>query len=721
MQTKKGILVVSLYGLSIMGVLLGVPRSAGAQNTPQIQHIIFFIKENRTFDSMFGTFPGAYGATQGKISTGATISLRHESDTLPYDLDHGWSSAISSMDNGAMDRFDLTGEANVNGLFGAYSELYQADIPNYWSYAKTFTLGDQMFSSIHSDSFPNHLYTIAAGSGGVIGAPGPDAEPVNGWACDGPATARTQVMDDLGDLSYVFPCFDFETLADTMDQAGVTWRYYAPGKGQLGYFFSTFDAINHIRNGPDWTQDVVPTTQFQTDAESGTLPPVSWVVVGKGLTDHPPKSICQGENATVTYLNALMQSPEWSSSVVFLVWDDFGGFYDHYPPPTVDEYGLGPRVPLIVISPYAKPGYIDHTQYEFSSVLKFIEEQYNLPPLSSRDANANDMMASFDFSQTPLPPLVLAERTCPIISATGGIPFGGQAVDTKSPGFPVTITNIRTTPITVSSITATGDFSQTNNCTTLPVNGTCTITVYFQPSHTGARTGNLTVVDNDVSSPQVVPLTGTAGVLTLTPSVYPGLNFKIANVGATSGQQTVTLSNTGTSTVSISKIATVGEFSETNTCGATLSAGGQCTIQVWSAPTTSGTLFGNLFVADNDPTRQQMVRLTGTATGVEISPTKVSFGDVTVGSTSKPYVLTMENVGTAALNIASMTPTTYYNQTNECGSSLAAGAKCTIDVTFKPTTTGTLTGTLTVIDNDGMSPQTITLTGIGVEGSIARR
>lgn len=721
MHKKIGIWAVCFYGLTMISALTGLPRFAEAQNTPQIQHIIFFIKENRTFDSMFGTFPGAYGATKGKISTGAVIPLRHESDALPYDLDHGWSSAISSIDNGLMDRFDLTGEANVNGLFGAYSQLYQSDIPNYWSLAQTFTLGDQMFSSIHSDSFPNHLYTIAAESGGGIGAPGPDAEPVEGWACDGPATAQTQVMDEFGDLSYVFPCFNFQTLADTMDAAGVTWRYYAPSKGQLGYFFSTFDAIDHIRNGPDWTEDVVPTTQFQTDAESGNLPPVSWVVVGKGLTDHPPKSICQGENATLTYINALMQSPEWDSSVVFLVWDDFGGFYDHYAPPAVDQYGLGARVPLIVISPYAKPGYIDHTQYEFSSVLKFIEEQYNLPPLTSRDANANDMMNSFDFSQTPLPPLPLTPRTCPIISATGGIPFGGQAVNTQSPGFPVTITNIRTQPITVSSITATGDFSQTNNCTTLPVNGTCTITVYFKPSHTGARTGNLTVVDNDVSSPQVVPLTGTAGIVTLTPSVYPGLNFKITNTGATSPAQTLTLANTGTSTVTISKIATVGEFAQTNTCGTTLSAGGQCTISVWSAPTTSGTLFGNVFVADNDPTNQQMVRLTGTATGVKLTSTKVNFGDVSVGSTSKPYVLTMTNVSSAALHIASVTPTTYYSSTNTCGSSLAAGAHCTIDVTFTPTTTGTLTGTLTVIDTDGMSPQVVSLTGTGVAGAIAQR
>jgi len=122
--------------------------------------------------------------------------------------------------------------------------------------------------------------------------------------------------------------------------------------------------------------------------------------------------VCIGENWTAQMLNSLMQGPDWSSTAVFLTWDDFGGFYDHVPPQQIDGYGLGFRVPLLVISPFAKQGYIDHVQYEFSSMLRFAENQLGLAPLTKRDSSANDMTNAFDFSQSPRPPLVLTQRTC---------------------------------------------------------------------------------------------------------------------------------------------------------------------------------------------------------------------------------------------------------------------------------------------------------------------
>lgn len=695
----------------------------GKQDITVIQHIVFLIKENRSFDSMFGRFPNANGAKAGKISTGVVMPLQRQSDALTSDLGHDWAGLVTAMDHGKMDQFDLLEDGNVNGQFLAYSELFQQDIPNYWHYAETFTLADNMFSSMHADSFANHLYTVAAQSDGVISAPhlgGSGGQPSNAWGCDTPAGYLSQQYDALGDLFVVIPCFDFQTLSDSMDSAGVNWKYYAPAQGEPGYQFSTLDAINHIRNGPDWSSNVVETTQFLTDAakENG-LPAVSWVIVGQGLNDHPPSSICQAENETVTYLNALMQGPNWGNTVVFLTWDDEGGFYDHVPPPGLDQYGLGPRVPLIIISPYAKPKNVSHTQYEFSSVLKFIETRYNLAPLTTRDANANDMTDSFNFGQKPLSPLVLNQRTCPLLSNNNGINFGGQTLKTKSPGIAVNLTNIRSTNITVSSITATGDFTQTNNCTTVKPTGTCKIQVYFTPQATGKRTGTLTVVDNDSTSPQIISLIGTGGNVSLNPYLYPGLNFRTVNIGTTSTPQTVTLTNSGSSALSITSIQTIGQFTQTNTCGTSVPAGGQCTIQVSASPTSSGTMFGNLAVTDSDPTSQNMVRLVSTGTGVTVAPTKLSFGNVVVNTTSKAQTVTLKNVGNTSLNIAQIMPTTYYADTTSCGSTLAAGSSCTISTTFTPTQTGTLTGTLSINDNDGTSPQTVSLTGTGVTNGSA--
>jgi phospholipase C len=157
---------------------------------------------------------------------------------------------------------------------------------------------------------------------------------------------------------------------------------------------------------------VVPDTQFVADALSGNLPAVSWLVTGHA-NDHPGGSVCRGENWTVQQLNAVMKGPGWNSTVVFLTWDDFGGFYDHVPPPSTGNYSLGPRVPLIIISPYAKKGYISHTQYDFSSFLKFVETRFHLPTLTADDKRANDMLDSLDFSAEPQATLFLQEHACP--------------------------------------------------------------------------------------------------------------------------------------------------------------------------------------------------------------------------------------------------------------------------------------------------------------------
>jgi phospholipase C len=317
----------------------------------KIEHIVFIVKENRTFDNYFGTFPGADGATSGNISTGEVIALRHAPDMTPRDIDHSYQAAVEAIDGGAMDRFDLIKGGNVNGDFLAYSQYYESDIPNYFAYARNFVLADAFFSSLERPSFSNHLYTVGAQSGGAINNP---SNSKGRWGCDSPANSRVETLEDDGNFGHVYPCFDFETLADRLEEEGLSWKYYAPGQDQSGYIWSALNAIRHIRLTSLWQQRVVATAQFVQDAQTGQLPAVSWLVVGSGLSEHPPASVCMGENWTVAQLNAVMSGSDWNSTVIFLTWDDFGGFYDHVAPPAVDNFGFGPRVPLLIISPWAK-------------------------------------------------------------------------------------------------------------------------------------------------------------------------------------------------------------------------------------------------------------------------------------------------------------------------------------------------------------------------------
>ena len=157
---------------------------------------------------------------------------------------------------------------------------------------------------------------------------------------------------------------------------------------------------------------VVYESRFIPDVHAGRLPAVSWLIPPLQSSDHPPASICEGENWTVRVINAVMKSPAWRSTAIILTWDDFGGFYDHVPPPHVDIYGLGPRVPAIVISPWAKRGYVDHQTFEFSSVLRLIERIWRLPTLGLRDAEARDMLSAFNFHGAPRPRLILKQRDC---------------------------------------------------------------------------------------------------------------------------------------------------------------------------------------------------------------------------------------------------------------------------------------------------------------------
>ena len=241
------------------------------------------------------------------------------------------------------------------------------------------------------------------------------------WGCDADPKTRVPVLDQEGDVIEIYPCLDFPTLGDSLTEAGVSWKMYAPNQGALdggfqgsaGYIWTVYDAIRHIRDSPDWKQHIVPTEQFAIDAAAGNLPAVSWISTPSPVSEHPPASVCVGENWTVSLLNALGSGPNWKDSAMFITWDDFGGFYDHVAPQQIDKYGLGFRVPLLVVSPFAKQGLILKQQAEFSSVLKLIEENYDLGSLTDRDFNAYDLMDAFDFNQAPRSLPALQPRTCP--------------------------------------------------------------------------------------------------------------------------------------------------------------------------------------------------------------------------------------------------------------------------------------------------------------------
>jgi phospholipase C len=311
-----------------------------------------------------------------------------------------------------MDGFSLAAGADLNGDRMAYQQYGQSDIPNLWAYAQHFTLGDHMFASIIGSTFPNHLYSVAAQSGGIVTNV---QASISGWGCDSGAHAFTFKKSASGQLVGAGTCFSFATLADTMQRAHVSWAYYAAPPSDLGYLFSTLDAFPSIRQTTLWTTRVKDQATFAADARTGRLPAFSWVTPTYAASSHPPYGICAAENWFVSKMNALMQGPDWPSTAVVLVWDDWGGFYDHVAPPQADAFGLGIRVPLLVIAPYARRGYISHTTYSFDSVLKTFEELADLPPLTARDRAAHDLLDSFDFTQRPAPPLLLTPRRCPAL------------------------------------------------------------------------------------------------------------------------------------------------------------------------------------------------------------------------------------------------------------------------------------------------------------------
>jgi phospholipase C len=702
--------IAAVIGANGIGVFSKPVRSA-TSDISQIQHIVFVVRENRTFDNMFGTFPGADGATTAKISTGQVVPLVRAPDQLGTDPGHTWQSAILGMNGGKMDAFDLIDSGDALHHYYSISQHHQIDLPAYWAYAKKFVLGDRMFSSIPASSYPAHLYTVGAQSNGTIDVPrAPGESSSDVWGCDSAPNVkvRQEGADDV--ISETVPCFNFTTLVDRLQAKGISWKYYAANYAQPGYGFSALDSIAHIRNSPLWASNVVYFGKFAQDALTGNLPAVSWLTNGDHLTDHPPDSLCAGENWFVAQMNALMKGPLWKSTAVFVVWDDFGGFYDHVPPPQIDQFGLGPRVPLLIISPFAKSGYISHTQYEFSSVLKFIETRFGLPSMTQRDANTSDMQDSFNFSQAPLPPLILQPRACPVVNpewdAGTGVVFRPRTIDT--PFF----NNSSTSTMHVTKLTTSGDYSATSDCSTVAPLKFCTIHVTFTPSAPGHRTGTVTLTDDAPGSPQTIKMTGIGSHLSINPQ--PHSDFGLVPLGQ-NRTQTVTLTNTGTAAIGISSIVTNRDYSQTNTCGSSLAGGASCTAAVTFKPQEDGLRPGVLTITDTDPGSPHVYTFNGRATMIEFSQGKVDFGPQAINTTSAPVTVQVQSHGNNRLAIGKITASGDFAVSTNCpvNNLLPLKGTCNLTITFTPKAAGARSGFITVNNNDLISPWSVTVTGTG--------
>ena len=393
-------------------VALRALRETGAG---KITHIVYIVQENRSFDNLFQGYPGADTVSSGKDSSGQTIVLKPVALGVKYVLDHSLGAMETDCDGTGslpgtdcrMDGFDK--ELNFGGpkhvKYPMYVFVPHSDSRPYFDMAHEGVLADRMFQSQLDESFVAHQYIIAAQAASSVNLPNLT------WGCHGGSddTVATITQERQPDGPAIRPCYDYQTLGDELDAAKLSWKFYAAAFGSAssdsGSLWSGYQAVKHIRNGPDWKKDVVsPNWRFITDVRGGKLANFTWVTPVCDDSDHVNCKGNYGPSWVAALVNAVGKSRFWSSTVIFIQWDDWGGLYDHAPPPYEDYDGVGFRVPLIVMSPYAREGRVSHVQYETASVLRFAEDLWGLSQLAAADARANSPAKDcFDFSAPPRP------------------------------------------------------------------------------------------------------------------------------------------------------------------------------------------------------------------------------------------------------------------------------------------------------------------------------
>ena len=464
MTGRRGLGIAAPVLLGALPSLL-LPLGTGVTETAapalngihKIQHVVIIMQENRSFDSYFGTFPGADGIPmQNGVPTvcvpdpksGTCVKPYHDPKDRNAGGPHAAKNATADIDGGKMDGFvreahaarrhcanpDLPACTNDGGtdVMGYHDAR---DIPNYWTYARQFVLQDRMFEPNASWSLPAHLFMVSA------------------WSAkcddDDPMSCHNELQNPDGILPHPRrkhkappqkpPNYAWTDLTSLLHKANVSWKYYVAEGTQpdcdddeMTCEDKPQNAVTpQVWNPLPWFETVRQNGQLgniQTldhlyaDAKNGTLPAVSWVTPNGEVSEHPPALVSAGQAYVTGLIDAIMKGPNWNSAAIFLAWDDWGGFYDHVVPPSVDENGYGLRVPALVISPYAKRGYIDHQTLSFDAYLKFIEDDFlggqridpandgrpdRRPAVRENAAILGDLTEDFDFDQEPRPALIL--------------------------------------------------------------------------------------------------------------------------------------------------------------------------------------------------------------------------------------------------------------------------------------------------------------------------
>jgi phospholipase C len=410
------------------------PKALALTTTALIQHIVIIFQENRTPDNLFHDSVlisrGADIASRGVNSLGQAIPLSPinlgtvGANPQYYDLDHSHAAFVAMYDGGKMDGADLVGCGGTctGRNYPQFMYVSPSDVQPYFALAEQYTFGDRMFQTNQGPSFPAHQFIISGTSAPTATSNLFAAENVDFSlaGCIAPPTQTVAMIDAAGSETDEPPehtCFDHPTLTDLLDAKGVTWRYYTPSAGVI---WTGPNAISHICQqqtihgtltctGPDWTNNVIiPQTQVLQDIANNQLPQVSWIIPGGAPSDHPASNDGSGPSWVASIVNAIGNSPYWANTAIIITWDDWGGWYDHVAPTVINDgvswgsgYVYGFRVPLIVVSPYAKTAYISHVTHDFGSILKFIETTFNLPSLGYADARADDLSDCFELFRSP--------------------------------------------------------------------------------------------------------------------------------------------------------------------------------------------------------------------------------------------------------------------------------------------------------------------------------
>jgi phospholipase C len=401
----------------------------------KIKHIIIVVQENRSFNDLFKGFKGATTSSYGYDTNNNKIKLVPVGLEAPWDIDHS-SGAFFAACNGTG---SIPGtNCQMNGFNQEYTSCYSncpahpqyAFVPHsetapYFAMGHQYVLADQMYASnFDASSFISHQYIISGQAESAVDYP------YSAWGCPGGSGDKIQKVGPQRQIpnGNETVCWDPTTLGDELDKAGLSWAYYAVQYSGYVGIWSAYQAIKHIYFGNDWKKDIIsPPSQFLNDVANGNLRTVSWVTPTWPNSDHGGSGSNTGPSWVTSVVNAVGQSKYWDSSAIFIFWDDYGGWYDSQPPRYVDYDGLGLRLPMLIISPYAKKDHVSHVHYEHGSILRFVEDTFGLGRLTASDKRAKSPAKDcFDFTKPP--------RAFVPIQAPHGIDyFKRQPLDTHIP------------------------------------------------------------------------------------------------------------------------------------------------------------------------------------------------------------------------------------------------------------------------------------------------